>query len=135
MRENKFRAQSAPKFGRVRWVYGDFFSQYKDGITSYYIVEHPHGRDAGREIMWPVNPDTLGEYTGLEDKSGVGIYEGDIVRERDVVGHVEWTWELLYRIQNKNGGPGIYPIITGDLRHENYFEVIGNIYENPELLK
>jgi uncharacterized phage protein (TIGR01671 family) len=82
----------------------------------------------------------LMQYTGLKDKNGVEIYEGDILKNPDqgeleyhedpINGQVVW-WNLLgWTLANKDGS------IWEDVDYlANYeLEVIGNIYENPELL-
>jgi len=93
---------------------------------------------------------TVGQYTGLTDKKGVKIFEGDIIRKlcpvyklgakapagyRLVFGVVSWdeedksfpgTWAMLAK--DEYGNPAKYGF-TKD------FEVIGNIYDNPELLE
>ena len=76
----------------------------------------------------------LMQCTGLKDKNGIPIYEGDIVKIFHVSGTmqgkyffdvIEWN-DLRCRFETKN-----YGIIDDD----DIYEVIGNIYENPELLK
>lgn len=79
----------------------------------------------------------LSEYTGLTDKNGDDIYEGDIVRNRDGLFTIE------------NWGDGVFRIVTngmtwqwlhqansnGYLQYgDGNYEVIGNVFENPELL-
>jgi uncharacterized phage protein (TIGR01671 family) len=81
------------------------------------------------------------QFTGLKDKNGKEIYEGDIVKFlgmslldtelKELIGKVEWNNELLKFDVVIHQGP------IPDLRKsydDNNFEVIGNIYENPELL-
>lgn len=78
----------------------------------------------------------LMQYTGLKDKNGTEIYEGDIVKDpRRVIDHqnieVFWSDNLsMFMIRNnrKTWSEELYP-------HVERYEVIGNIYENPELLK
>ena len=73
------------------------------------------------------------QFTGLKDKNGKEIYEGDMVRWEDIqddgygCGYLTTIEEPVYF-----GGGAFYPICT---MPEKQFEVIGNIYENPELLK
>ena len=78
------------------------------------------------------------QYTGLKDKDGVEIYEGDIVKKLDgdycdLTGFIEWcgTCCLGYRIQYI--GIGNSQLIQAPWR--NTHKVIGNIYENPELME
>ena len=65
------------------------------------------------------------QFTGIHDKNGIEIYEGDIVT--DGVG----KYKIIYDL--KLAGYQPYCIFRDD--PENYCEVIGNIYENPELIK
>ena len=80
----------------------------------------------------------LMQYTGLKDKNGKEIYEGDLLLGRFDVDKVEdWLWLSLTEKQKKTGEiiievgiPGVYQNALPD-----DIEVIGNIYENSELLK
>lgn len=76
---------------------------------------------------------TLGQFTGLTDKNGKKIFEGDIVQGKD---RLEKHLEVFGYIDHKNGSF----VITGDfMTHYRWLdyevEVIGNIYDNPELLE
>jgi hypothetical protein len=77
-------------------------------------------------FWWKDNYDfPLMQYTGLKDKNGVEIYEGDILE----------SGAYRLRVEYDNRLAGWQPMFL--MRHdpENYCEVIGNIYENPELLE
>lgn len=73
------------------------------------------------------------QYTGLKDRSGKEIYEGDIVtglfNHTDIIGHIIYGSDATFFIYRK----GLYGI--GLNNAEDWLEVIGNIYENPELLE
>jgi uncharacterized phage protein (TIGR01671 family) len=89
--------------------------------------------------MWHTGLDRLEfmQYTGLKDKKGKEIYEGDIVRigslDGEPLGEIEWiSDQAQYEIRDNDkyqfGGEHVNEL------HTRYFEVIGNIHENPELL-
>ena len=119
MRELKFRAWCANK---KEWE--------KD---AWHLT--PDGRivDTYRQIEMRKETHFLNQFTGLLDKQGVEIYEGDIIKCFGDIAKVVWDeHDALYRYIYNSGGER-YMKILGTHSYE-HFEVIGNIYENPELL-
>ena len=101
---------------------------------SFLGIEGPHVTVDGWCDNFEVGKQAvLMQSTGLKDKNGVEIFEGDIVRWHDVV-----TWD--YSVTFKDGVFCISDDPSSNFYHLNEdingkFEVIGNIYENPELLE
>ena len=116
------------------WVYGSLVGYVTSRGSEPSIYKH----DTWETIS--IIPGTEGEYTGLHDSNGKGIYEGDILEDG---GLIEYRTNLRF-----DGGGSIHSGFfstrgyeygdTGDLRYHyqiSELAVIGNIYENPELLK
>lgn len=118
------------------WVQGDLVhSQYKLGDTCV----GQHGNTVG---IHQVDPETVGQFTGLTDKNGKRIIEGDIVRHYDkvkigepdafVIGKIFWQDKCasFFRTTDEQDNWGYRPIDDSCV-----YEVIGNIHDNPELLE
>ena len=134
MREILFRG----KTDKGEWVYG--YCVYQYGAHMIYL---PDGTD--REYGFDYHhiiPETVGQFTGLVDKNGKKIFEGDIIKtvtnsfDRD-----EFITEIKFGA--RSGVQGFY-LANGrmmfyfgqkDLTVMNDTEVIGNIHDNPELLE
>lgn len=140
MREIKFRGQTRRKGEYLlnmagdkcdsNWVYGGIFPQneYEKGFAVIYQQK--------TEIKkYPVYADTVGQYIGKTDINKNEIYEGDVVKTNSGrLCKIVWFsspqyqgWDLV-PIETKNPAPEEWGIWE-DL------EVVGNIFDNPELLK
>ncbi|MEK3995485.1 YopX family protein [Psychrobacillus sp. FSL K6-2365] len=147
MREVKFRGR---RINDGEWVYGfpHTIDTVDEGYTGRAIQTHFL---SGRPISYQIDKETLSEFTGLKDKNGTEIFEGDIVLvENFVVETIKpfkavIEWDKTRFALNELGSLNIsnYPAITpngvfGPFNNLSdfgqSFEVIGNIYEHPELL-
>lgn len=132
-REILFRA-------KVKWPKRPIFAELmKEGTWVFgephteCMIPHIHYKTFKKQ---PIDVNTLGQHTGLFDKNGVGIYDDDIVRvsvdplsSNQSVMIVVWNIERArYEYHESNQNQYLLPSDVIEV------EVIGNIYDNPELL-
>lgn len=112
----------------------DVFTMRNIGYDTDLLVD-TYGTPADDTLfMWSIAEIELMQWTGLQDKHGKDIYEGDIVednfgRYKIQRGHHS-GWEALYKNEDSQAQQNLYFTDTSAAKKN----VIGNIYENPELL-
>lgn len=137
MREIKFRGKRLNRHGD--WVYGSLVYRPESGVT-------PDIFDWTTKQYYPVDPESVGQLTGRKDKGGKEIYEGDIVKaiaepdypDSSITSDVIFGDTLQFQIRNKSEYDTEFEYLSGlPLTWGGWesLEVIGNIYENPELIK
>jgi uncharacterized phage protein (TIGR01671 family) len=129
MREIKFRAKEIGSEGK--WRVGDLHitatKPYIHSLSNKYLIKI----------------ETIGQFTGLHDKNGREIYEGDIIRSFDSKGE-----PIIHYLLYDNEEAGFVAILKGSAKGDFGYgrcyqqwitecekEAIGNIHDNPELLK
>ena len=136
MREILFRGK---RLDNGEWVYGSLLQvEHEDGSFTTAIF---HKKDAGGDAE--VSPSTVGQYTGLKDKNGKRIFEGDIVAQNwydhdepsdDSFGEVVFCeYDCSFSVMDIQKD-GIIPLGRCHAYHWEV-EVIGNIHDNSELLE
>lgn len=142
MRTIKFRGL---KIDTGEWVFGNLVN-VRDGNTSRYypciVISYNHD-----SFDWiEVKPETVGQFTGLLDKNGKEIYEGDFVewcffdcqqREHFLRGNIKWYQGgfILNITENDFENAGYYAISDLSTDTECDVEIFGNVHDNPELLE
>lgn len=88
-------------------------------------------------FSWEVWRETVGQFTGRTDKNGQKVFEGDILRlfGGEDRGVVLWSDHDQCFFISPNGKEQFTLGDFGDFGRPEYYEIIGNIYDNPELLK
>lgn len=142
MREILFRGKTkANHIYDAYWLYGDLVHLvYNEGLVFMFNE---------LQILDEVDPETVGQFTGLTDKHGKKIFEGDIVKLTDksfgnkwkaVVefgnpnGNYTWGWQLKPIGKAKNVNTDI--LCWVEMEETGAFcDVIGNKWDNPELLE
>ncbi len=109
------------------WVYGDLFHSYaNDDIAIAYYRE-----GSKTPTFDAIFPESFGQYTGLTDKNGVKIFEGDIIS----IGEPNIKYITMWRNDGfcaKQIGASSYIGLT---YWASDIEVLGNVIDNPELMK
>ena len=131
MREILFRGKTVDN---GEWIYGDYSAPFAFYPANIFKQD---GNFEGIAVV----PETVGQYTGLTDKNGVKIFEGDIVRygtNTDRADNKE-IYEVVFETRggSRYSGIRISEIETWQFCFEvpaKLMEVIGNIHDNPELL-
>lgn len=140
MREILFRGKRTEN---GEWIYGNLIEDKwgdDNGNTIYAILQDRVAPDIA-ELWTPVRvtPETVGEYTGLTDKNGKKVFEGDIIKDKKLpriymIGYNEDLMKyafLYYHKELKN----IYCGGFVSKKDGKSIEIIGNIHDNPELLE
>ena len=134
MREILFRGKDT---NTGEWVYGDLYQEKHTDKSVTYCIVKPLS-------TYEVAPNTVGQYTGLTDKKGNKIFEGDIVKMK-----TKLYGDEIFRIGYEDSHIGAFCLCSDDDDNSRfvgifgrdygyepfYCEVIGNYFDTPELLK
>ena len=131
MREILFRGKQTDNGEWIEGAYSPFHLNFGEREEKPHIIIISDDEDI--DGLWcDVIPETVGQFTGLTDKNGVRIFEGDIV---SLVKHDGLIYKVVYvpcRYELVNS-KGVNCFVLDIYKSEN-IEVIGNIHDNPELL-
>ena len=135
-REIKFRGK---RINDGKWIYGglsNYCSNFRSLNTNKLVIFENIASFATDNFVFvvddcEVDPDTVGQFTGLHDTNGKEIYEGDIIWMNSLridMGIVEWDNERSAFVARIHNTPDRFCLWDG-------YEVIGNIHDNMDLLK
>lgn len=131
MREILFRGK---RVDNGEWVTGTPFIEANCCKMITAVALHPDFVDEGNVYFsegFPVRQETVGQYIGAADKNGCKIFEGDVVLYSGEINLVEWDdFEASFFLSNEDDERCYFDAVDNDSMF-----IIGNIYDNPELLE
>lgn len=131
MREIKFRALN----DKNEFIYGFYMWNFNPYLKENEICDSFIYRGLRNiESAIPVNGLTVGQYTGLKDKNGVEIYDGDICKRERHAELYEIIWHKeSWQIKNETENAIWYQAFNGGASSKE-LTIIGNVYQHPKLL-
>src|SRR5690606_14767747 len=108
-----------------QWIYGDL-NHIDDKV---YIFDRDPNGDLNSPDWYEVDPETVGQFTGLLDKEGNKIFEGDILRTMSGIAVVVWL-DAAFALES----PGSEAVDWVYSSVYEQSEILGNIHQTPELL-
>ena len=114
-REIKFRGQ---RVDNGEWIYG---------MPTYDFMYLFNGEQLDSVDNYRIDPETIGQFTGLLDKNGVDVYEGDVIAHKLFPNDVEI-------VKYKDGAFRVGQFLLSTY-HCSVIKIMGNIHDNPELLE
>lgn len=122
MRTIKFRGKTQDG----EWVYGYYLPSIYEDVDIITVLEDFNLNQKNYAVL----KETVGQFTGLTDKNGKEIYEGDIATDGKNIYTVEFSmWSYAF-VWDKHGSQNDFHFEKSDNQE---MELIGNIYDNPEL--
>ena len=139
MRQIKFRGKPKAGYNYGKdWLYGSLL-QIDD--SNYGIIELSDvSCDENGYVDYshtPIQLETIGQFTGLTDKNGKEIYEGDIIEDKNGIGVIMWFQTALGVASYAHGYNGLKSYTAVDSfysKETKEWAVIGSIHDNPDLL-
>ena len=123
----KFRGK---RLDNGEWVYGYYAAVAGTHKIVSYKLDSPSGA-----TYYEVAPETVGQFTGLLDRNGKEVYEGDLLKEDEITWEIFWCDDvaafMVEQYNPESDAPKMF--LLSDVAKDS--EVIGNIYDNPELMK
>ena len=138
-REILFRGK---RIDNGEWVCGVAFPHDNNGAVTMFRQHPADGSLIGDEVI----PETVGRYTGLTDKNGTRIFEGDILGYSEHSEYFRYLNNVRFAVfyDNENACFSVERYVNGNyectkrlatFNPSKHLKVIGNIHDNPELLK
>ena len=119
----KFKAK---RLDNGEWVKGDLVHS-----TSYVGISYPSDEFSDVPIVHRVDPSTVCQFTGLKDKEGMDIFEGDLLYDEDsgIVSAIKWKRNICGYVYEKAGAFATMRVFSN---HTCFLKVIGNKFDRNE---